>query len=159
MINFQEIKNFSLFTDLSESQLQKIAEVGELKTYKAREVIFKEYTQANCFFVLKNGHVAIDVEVGKGKKSIVSTITPGNLFGWSALVSPYIWTATAVAVDPSEVFAFHGKRVNELFKEDPLMASLILKQILTVVSTRLRDSQLQLINLINWPLGEPSSGL
>ncbi|MEK9753735.1 MAG: cyclic nucleotide-binding domain-containing protein [Rhodospirillaceae bacterium] len=72
------------------------------KTIARDTMIFQEGDVANYAYLLKSGRVEITVYKG-GKHVLLTTIMPNQLFGELALIDQKPRSATAIAVEPSEV--------------------------------------------------------
>lgn len=87
------IKESDLFKGVSQRFITKVANNSEEVTFKKNSVVFKTGEKASHFFVLAEG--ALDISLGKREGAHMSVSKPGEVFGWSALVEPYIYTANA----------------------------------------------------------------
>jgi hypothetical protein len=67
--------------------------------------------------------------------------------GWSAVIEPYIYTATARATRPSRVIVFAGAEVEKLMSDDHF-SFLLMKKIAQVIGQRLTDTRIQLLSLL-----------
>lgn len=151
MVPTTTIKELDIFRSLTAEQLDQIADLSEEKRYKTNDVVFREYTPAEYVYVLLEGRISISVEVGNQKRTSVTTVTPGLIFGWSALVRPHQWTASAVCVEESTVLRIEGSGLRKMMDAHPDVGYKVMERIAQVVSGRLKDTRLQLINLIHWP--------
>jgi len=77
------------------------------------------------------------------RDATVSSVDPGQIFAWSALLPPHISTASATARVPSRVIAFDCEALKLAFQEDCLFANDMLKKIAVVIRQRLRDMRIQ----------------
>ncbi len=147
MIDYDDLIRIDLFDDLTEEELKSIREICSEERYAPGEFIFKEGSQAKRLYVLKEGKVSIEIQVGDNKHLSVFTISQGaDLFGWSALVEPFKFTASARCVDAATVLAVDGVKLMGLIEKDYRMGFLIMRRILRFISQRVRDSRLQLIH-------------
>ena len=83
--------------------------------------IFDEGREADRFWILRTGSVALDLNVPGRPAPIIETLGPGELLGWSWLVAPHAWqlgarAATLVRADAAAtaldaVAAAHPDRV------------------------------------------------
>jgi CRP-like cAMP-binding protein len=95
------IKESDLFRGVSQRFITKIANNSDEESFNKNSVIFKTGEKATHFFVLAEG--AIDISLGKRESAHMSVSKPGEIFGWSALVEPYIYTANAKATKDTKV--------------------------------------------------------
>ena len=87
------------------------------------------------------------------EKSIVSTISRGELLGWSALLPGRMWQATARTLKPTRLLAIDGTKLRELCDRDHEIGYAVMKHVLTVVGQRLTESRLQLLDMFTHPDG------
>ena len=86
------IMESDLFRGVSQRFITRIANGAEEMSYKKGAVIFERGGDASHFCVLASGDVHI--EVAEAQEALAVS-RPGEVFGWSALVEPYRYTATA----------------------------------------------------------------
>jgi CRP-like cAMP-binding protein len=78
---------------------------------------------------------------------LVTMVTRGDVFGWSALVEPYVYTASAHCVTPVVVLAFPAHDVLALLRDDSSLCYIIMNRICQVLASRLRATRQQLVSL------------
>lgn len=81
MINTHFLKKISLFSELHNDDVERVAEIASEKTHKKNEVIFHENDPGSVLFILKSGAVKISVCDRNGKEDILRIIYPGEYFG------------------------------------------------------------------------------
>ena len=126
---------------------EKLGSLAQSFRFGAGEIIFREGDSSNYLYVVESGRVAIKVDVpSKGCHTILTT-GPGEVFSWSALVGPRIATATAQAVEETEVIGFEGEALTNLCREDPALGFELYRRLTGVISARLNATRLQLLNI------------
>jgi len=143
-----ELKKLEIFSKLNEEELNKIAKIARKEVVKKDKVIFREDTRAQNLYLITKGKVAIYMELHRGEEMVLRTLTDGMLFSWSALVPPYRLTASARAMEDSELIVIGGEELEALFEEDPRLGYLIMSAIAGIASSRLRDTRMQLASFI-----------
>ena len=151
MVTAEDLTDIWFFQGISDAHKQMIADLCEPVEYKATQVIFKEYTPAQYVFILKAGRIAVQIDVGNDRTAVVGTITSGRMFGWSALVSPYQWTATATCIENSTIYRIDGEALRKMLDADTELGYRFMSRLGSVISGRLKDTRLQLLNLMHWP--------
>ena len=117
------------------------------RSYPAGEIIFTENDNAYSVILLLRGRVGIQMDIGNGRRLMVSTVEPGEITAWSGLVPPYQFTASTRAVEDSEVAIFRSEDLNRLFDDNPRFGYQFMQRIAGVAAERLRDSHLQLMGM------------
>ncbi len=147
MISYDDLKKIEFFADLTEEELRAIQQICKEEGYRAGDFIFREDTLAEHLYVLKSGKVSIDIRVANDRYLSVFTVSRfAEPFGWSALVVPFRFSASARCIEDSTIFSIDGKRLMALIERDYRMGFLIMRRIARVISERVRETRLQLIH-------------
>lgn len=144
----EDIPVVDIFYGLLEEQRQRFKKLGTIENYDANSVIFAEGAVARKLYIVENGQVAITAQLVKGRRLPISIITPGHVFGWSALVTPYRYTATATAVFRASVLAFQREALLSMMHANPLLGLTVMQNIASTIASRLRTVELALVGLL-----------
>ena len=93
----------------------------------------EEGTNAERLYVLERGRVSITTKKG-GRYDIE---TPGKTVGWSFLVPPFVYTASAVTTTTSRVLAIKSPDFYYIIHEEPKMAMKVINNLTQVIASRL----------------------
>jgi len=137
------IKESDLFKGVSQRFITKIANNSEEESFNKNSVIFKTGEKAAHFFVLAEG--AIDISLGKRESAHMSVSKPGEIFGWSALVEPYIYTANAKATKDTRVIKISRDLIEQAIGEHPSEGLAVLKNLTGIIAQRLRYAYKSLV--------------
>ena len=96
------------FADLDPQYLDLIVGCTRNTRFRQGDYLFREGEEANGFFLIRHGRVAIEMEINF-KPTIVMTLEPGEILGWSWLLPPYQWGFSARAVNMTRTLALDGK--------------------------------------------------
>jgi CRP-like cAMP-binding protein len=114
--------------------------------FKPGEVILKEGSDANKFYIIRKGKIALYIE----KPQItIQTISEGDILGWSWLIPPYKHRFSARAAEATTTVAFDGKCLREKCKENTELGYEFLKRMVNVLAERLEATRLQLLDVYN----------
>lgn len=117
--------------------------------------LIREGELANTFFLIRTGRVALEMDVsGKGALRIQTT-GPGEVLGWSWLISPYRWHFTGMAVMDTRAIALDAECLRNKCETDTEFGYDMLKRLSLVMERRLEATRLQLLDLY----GMPTSGV
>ena len=143
MTNAEELSQVALFEQISNEQRARIAEIAEEKHFTQGELIFREGTGAEHIYVLLDGKVTIRVHLTSRPENLtVSVINQAHQsFGWSGIVSPYHFTASAQCETDCRLFAIPGKKLLEILKMEPESGFYVMCKISEMISSRLRSSR------------------
>jgi CRP-like cAMP-binding protein len=131
-----------LFRGVSQRFITRIANGAEEQNHKKDTVIFKRGEEATHFYVLADGDVHIEIAESE---SALAVNRPGEVFGWSALVEPYRYTATAKCVADTKVIKISRDVVEAVIKEHPSEGLAVLKNLTGIIASRLRYAYRQLV--------------
>jgi len=148
MIPLMALRKSEIFESLTDDELTAIAKIACEETYEAGARIFVENEAAKNLYVVRDGRVAILINIGRSKQTIIDTVTEGGSFGWSAIVPPYILTGTAKAVEKSRIIVIPGQELRALCRQNCNTCYTIMERLVAIISGRLRDTRLQLISLM-----------
>jgi len=152
MVSPELLRRFVFFAGVSDEELKQLAMAGREQAASVGEVLFTEGKHAHNFYFLTEGTVEL-LNVGSGNQEsiAISSLPAGELLGWSAVIAPYIYTATARAARPSRVIVFAGADLEKLMSDDHF-SSLLMKKIAQVIGQRLKDTRIQLLSLVTRPI-------
>ena len=129
------IQEAELFKGIASHIIDEIAELVSEEAFPLGHVIFQKGDFADSLFILEEGEINITIQ---GRKSISFQVNQsGNIFGWSALVEPNQYTATAECVKESKVIKIDGDRLIRIFEKHPSEGMTVMKRLAGVVATRL----------------------
>lgn len=144
------IQAIPMFYDLSDEVIDQIAAKSETKNFKAGEYIFKEGDNAQSIHFLVEGTIALKVQVMTRPDYVtVSYIGKSyDCFGWSGLVSPNYYTASALCEEPTEVLELKGSDLLQILEQHPQAGFRVMHKMANLVSDRLRNSRQALIKTL-----------
>lgn len=112
-----------------------------------------EGASADTFFLLRRGHVSVEVHSPGRRPVVIETVGPGRTVGWSWLVPPYRWTFDARAMEPVGAIAIDGACLREKSLEDPALGFALLSNVAQELLARLQATRLRLLDLYGAPDG------
>jgi len=132
--------------DFSPEHRTRLAALAKEVRFAADQVIFREGDDYSVFYLLGKGMVALELEV-PGHVLRVQTLYAGDVFDWSALLPHAGKHFQARALEPVTALAFEGDQLLASFKADPQFGLAFLLRLMGVVSERLRNTRLQLLDM------------
>jgi CRP/FNR family cyclic AMP-dependent transcriptional regulator len=119
----RELEFFRSFTG---AQAERILSRLDLYAYEKGETIFKKGEPSIAFYLIHKGHVRIHLGYrfwGLFKK--MAHLSVGDLFGEMGLLEGRVRSATAVAMQPTEVFVLLKEEFDKLMRADTEFADLM----------------------------------
>lgn len=153
-VTIQDLDQFELFRGLTAKEKASLLPFCCRESYESEETIIVEGTQADRFFAIEEGRIALEMKVQFGAGSIsrqatTQIIRGGQYLGWSALVPPYIYTASGIAIEPTKVIAVDGVRLRRLAEENYHLGYRFLQVITNIIATRLIRTRNTLVHALS----------
>ncbi len=142
----EDLIKVRFFDHYSDTQLDTIAKMSQLKEFAVKQVLFEQYDELSEVFVLVEGSLSLGISLASEKRIHLGTIEEGQLFSWSAVFSPYISTAWVMAVTPAKVISIDAKKLNAEIEKDCDFGFKTMSKIAQTISHRLSDTRFQLMN-------------
>ena len=147
------LQNSELFKGLAPGYLNKVSGYCVGRSFNPDSLIFKEGDPATDLYVLTGGRVALETEVRPiadlpAISFSVETIVEGGVLGWSAIVEPHVYTRSARCLSNCALLAIKGEILSKVMREDPAFGFELMKRLSALISRRLTNTQLRLVNVI-----------
>ena len=105
--------------------------------YKKYDFIFNEGTYGDSAYMIDFGKVGIiSLTNQNDKRKLIATLKKDDIFGEMGLIDNKVRTATAIALEETQVSVISKKTFDYLLKHDPLA----LRPLIKVLSHRLRNT-------------------
>lgn len=121
-------------------------QIATYETFTDGQVIFTDGANGDWMYVVESGEVEISKIVG-GRKIVIETMKPGDLFGEMAYIDKTPRSATATARGTTEV----GIIDRQFFDQEFNKLSADFQQMLKLVAYRLRKTTGKLLELLKEP--------
>jgi CRP/FNR family cyclic AMP-dependent transcriptional regulator len=133
--------------DLHPRYLKLLVGCASNVRFNAGDFLFHEGEEANEFYMIRQGKVAIQIHAAERGAITVQTLGEGDILGWSWLVPPYRWRFDARAVELTRAIALDGKCLRTKSEEDHDLGYELLKRFSSIIVQRLEAARLQLLDL------------
>ncbi|MEN3038753.1 MAG: Crp/Fnr family transcriptional regulator [Candidatus Kryptonium sp.] len=137
------LRNVSIFEELPERDLEKIANLGTRKTFTKGNVILMEDEIGSALFIIINGKVKVSRLDETGREVILSILGPGEVFGEMSLLDGMKRSATVSAITDTEVLIIYRDDFLNLLNKYPQIAISLLREL----AQRLRKADMQIKSL------------
>jgi nucleotide-binding universal stress UspA family protein len=126
-----------LFAELTQEELQRLADAARLRAYQPGEVIVREGEQtAGCFIIL-TGQVEVVKDVDTAKSTVLARLGPGEIFGEMAMIDDHPRSATVRAIEATECVGLRRSDFMAELQRTPEIAV----HMLPVLVRRLREAR------------------
>jgi CRP-like cAMP-binding protein len=154
MISPERLRYYKFFSGLNDAQIKEIAMIADQEIHEGGRILFRKGMLAESLYFLEEGCVDLFYHTD-GTPSAefpdgipVAEITPGEPFSISALIEPYVLTATALTSKPSRLIKIDAKELRALFRKDKRLAFLLTEKASRVVIERLQSTRIQLASIL-----------
>ena len=135
------------FKGLEEPYLQLLVGCASNVRFNAGDVVFREGEQANQFYLIRQGKVAVEMFAPSRGPIILQTLGEGEVLGWSWLVAPYRWRFDGRAVELTRAIALDGECLRGKCEEDHNLGYELMKRVSLVMEKLVQATRLQLADV------------
>lgn len=115
--------------------------------FNAGQFLFHEGEEANEFYMIREGKVAVQIQGAERGPITVQTIGEGEVLGWSWLIPPYRWRFDVKALELTRAIALDGKCLRTKSEEDHDLGYELLRRFAGIIVERLEAARLQLLDV------------
>jgi CRP-like cAMP-binding protein len=139
LIDAQALRAFSIFSDLSRQQAEKLHHHLHERRFQAGEVIFDRGQNGHALYLIRAGDVAVQYWNGTADQE-VARLGPGDFFGEVALLCDEVGrTAKVVALTECRCIALFRESLNHISARDPALGILIYRELSSALAQRLSN--------------------
>ena len=149
------IRESPFFETFAPKDIDALAAHAGMRNVAAGEVILRENDPAEALYMIVAGKVRLSFEMpeafpkpgtpGKDRLLIRTLTEPGRIIGWSAVVEPYHYRATATAIEDTRLLAFERHGWSGARRRMPEFGVELMTRILWVLGNRLREARIRLV--------------
>jgi CRP-like cAMP-binding protein len=121
----------------TEAFLTTVGAGRTIAAYKAKSYIFRQGTNCDAVFYVKDGHVELSVVSQQGKERVVAMLGPGSFIGEGCLAGHPLYLASARASTEAMVARVDTATLRQAMKDHPEMSERFMAFLL------LRNSQVE----------------
>jgi CRP-like cAMP-binding protein len=142
-LNADLFREVPLFADLDEADLDSLLAVATRRKFPKDSVIFFEHDPGDSLFMILSGRVKVTILSDDGREIILSVLGEKDFFGEMSLLDNEPRSATAIAMEDTEVVILHQREFLSIVERRPRVLVLLL----AVLSSRLRKANHQIGSL------------
>jgi CRP-like cAMP-binding protein len=128
------LRSCALFRLVDDATLALVASSLRTRRFRRNEVIFHAGDPGDSLFIVESGSVKIVLASPEGEEAIIATLHRGDFFGELAVLDGAERSATAVAFEPTQLYALSRAPFLELVETQPALRAALL----TALSAELR---------------------
>jgi CRP-like cAMP-binding protein len=147
-MNLEDLRATSdLLARLDDRHFELFEELSSELELEYDERLFRENEEANRFFIVTSGIMALEMSRPALPPATVQTLGAGELLGLSWRLDPHRWMWTARAMTPVHLAVFDAPEMRDACARDPELDRLMWEIIATQASQRLHQARVQLLDL------------
>ena len=127
--------------------LEVLAGCASNVRFEPGSFIFRQGQEANAFYILRDGKVAIEVFGAQRGAIAIDTAGEGDVLGWSWLIPPYHWHFDAKTVEPTRAIALDARCMRFKCDSDHELGYELMKRFAQVIEQRLDATRWQLLDV------------
>ena len=145
MSKTNHLRNVPIFTDLSDSDLNRIASKMVSRDYEKGQMILLEESTGETFFIMTSGTVKVTRLSDDGREVILALLGESDFFGEMSLLDGEGRSANIVANEDAEVMTLSRRDFLECLETYPKIAISLLEEL--AVRLRKSDQQIESLSL------------
>src|SRR6478736_6672776 len=115
-----------LFAGLDEDGLASLIRGMRVRRFRRGETVFHVGDPGDALFIVVSGSIKITLPADSGDEAILATLRPGDFFGELALLDGAPRSATAIAIEATEMYMLPRDRFRDLIASEPVMRDTVL---------------------------------
>jgi CRP-like cAMP-binding protein len=151
MIPLKLLQRFPFFSFMNEKELKAIAMIAQEIQLEPGEVLVEASTPADALYFVTKGHLPYYMVVTSEhfpdyrQEYFVGYINPEEIFGISALIEPYQYTATMRADKPCSVIKIDAPALRALCEVDAQLSVGLMKAVARAAMERMQMTRVLLV--------------
>ena len=146
------LEQHPLFKGMNSDYLAIIAGCAANERFNANDMIFREGSPADKFYVIRRGAIALEIHFPGREPLMIDTLHEGDILGWSWLVPPYQWFLDARALQLVRMVSLDAKCLRSKMENDHALGYELYRRFMPVIAKRLQAGRLQLIDMYAKPV-------
>ncbi len=132
---------------LAPEYMQLLVSCASNVRFNSGEYIFQTGQAADKFYIVRQGKVALETPSPTHGELTILTVGPGDVLGWSWLVSPYRWHFDARVLEVTRAIAFDARCLRDKCDANHDLGYEMMKRFAQVFIERLEATRLQLLDV------------
>lgn len=153
-VDISKIGSCFLFKDLEKSEIEILASLFYEKKLSAGKTVFVEQMPGESLYLIKSGRVKISKLIAEGDEKVLVTLNPLDVFGEMAILDGAPRSATARVEDDAVLLSIKKSDFEKLCSAKPKIALTVMRNIIKVFSSRIRENNEEYREMLLWSLSE-----
>jgi len=137
------LRTVPIFSELTDGDIASLSRLASRRRFPKDTVVFFEHEEGDFFFMILDGRIKVTILGDDGREVILSMLGPGDFFGEMALLDNEPRSATAIAVEETELLSLHRTDFQTVLTDNRSITIALIK----VLTARLRRANHQISTL------------
>jgi len=147
----EAVKKINFFHNLSDEEIAKVLGIGEERKFEVGDLCQTEGQSSNCMYLILEGRIGTVIHIPNvtylSSEIIMDTLREGDAFGWSSLMKGTPWSTLRV-LEPTRTLCLKADELLELCEKDNHIGFILMKNLASLISGRLRRNRVTTLNTI-----------
>jgi len=166
-VTAERLRRSEIFGDLAHADLVAIAEFCNEELYQEGDTVLVESAPAEALFVVERGKIALEKKIQIGRHSTprnatIGYVEPGKAAGFSALTAPYVYSTSAVCIEPTRVIRVNGPALRAYLEAHPAAGFKVMNTLAALIGDRYRqatDTLTYFLSIVSHELRSPLAAI
>lgn len=148
MVRSPSLQESPLLDGLSVRQRELFGGLMEPQHFDEATLIFEQGGIARYLYLLESGKVIIRYKPYDGPPLQVAEISPGEVFGWSAVLNRVAYTSSAMAMEDSLAYRINIDNLKKLCASYPQSSVTLLERLAQLANVRAPNAHQEVIAIL-----------
>lgn len=141
-----EIKEFELFSQASEKEIDVISRACNAKTYESNTIVLSEGDASNYVFFIVKGHLQVYLSSSSGKVIIIKDLKKGESFGELGVVCDTDRSANIITKSDTVLIAINSASYKNYYQNNLIAAQSVINILASSLSKLTKDYESLALN-------------
>lgn len=121
------LKRVSMFSEMTKDELDKIAQITDLRQYPRNSTIFVEAQERTTIYFIQTGSIKITRVDNSGNEQVITLLQKGDMFPHVGFFDDSPYPGTAQTITDCRLLAISIKDFDRLLNSNPQIAKSVMK--------------------------------
>lgn len=150
MPTVDQLKEISLFQDLSDDELEKVQKIVKLQTFRKGQVIWEEGDPEQGLHMIMTGKIKVSRRTRDGDPQVLAVLKKGNFIGELSLLDGRSHSASAEALMKTNMLIIKKADLDKFLEKNPKTAYKIVRDLAIEISHIVRNMNDKFIKMVDY---------
>ncbi len=121
------LKRVTMFSEMAEDELDKIAQITDLRQYPRNSTIFVEAQERTTIYFIQSGSIKVTRVDNSGNEQVITLLQKGEMFPHVGFFDDSPYPGTAQTITDCKLLAISIKDFDRLLNSNPQIAKSVMK--------------------------------